>query len=172
MQYISNRMKKQIYLLLGSNLDDRERNLILAIKKINERSGSVRAVSSLYKTQPWGKSDQPEFLNQAIEIQSDLAPDQLLASLNNIEKEIGKNAVERWGPRVIDIDILFFGDTVMSHDQLTIPHPRIADRRFALAPLCEIAPRFVHPVLHKNCQELLKACTDPLDVSLYIPSSS
>jgi 2-amino-4-hydroxy-6-hydroxymethyldihydropteridine diphosphokinase len=165
-------MTKKIYLSLGSNLNDRERNLLLAIKKINEHGGTVIAVSSLYQTGPWGMPDQPEFLNQVIEIESDYSPRTLLQKLLVIEKEMGRKPAPRWGPRVIDIDILFFDQQIISEDDLVIPHVGIPHRRFALTPLSEIAPDYVHPLLNKTTRQLLEECTDPLQAELYIPKSS
>jgi 2-amino-4-hydroxy-6-hydroxymethyldihydropteridine diphosphokinase len=165
-------LRKAIYLLLGSNLDDREKNLLLAIKKINEQTGTVVKVSSLYSTQPWGVTDQPDFLNQVIEIESLYPPHDLLLQLLRIETEIGRKHVARWGPRVIDIDILFFGNEVDIGPNLVIPHPEMIHRRFTLIPLCEIAPRFVHPQLKKKCEQLLKECVDPSAVTLYTPTDS
>ena len=165
-------MRNKIYLLLGSNLDDREKNLLLAIKKINEQAGNVLSVSSLYVTQPWGVSDQPEFLNQVIEIESDYSARQLLQKLLLIELEIGRKKTIRWGPRKIDIDILFYGNTILAEKDLAIPHPGITDRRFTLVPLCEIASKFIHPQLNKKCEQLLRECTDPLQVKRYVPTDS
>ena len=165
-------MRKEIYLLLGSNLNDREKNLLLAIKKINEQVGSVLAVSSLYATQPWGVSDQGEFLNQVIEIESDYAAEELLQKLLLIETEIGRKRESHWGPRIIDIDILFYGKEILSKKNLVIPHPGMIDRRFTLVPLCEIAPNFMHPQFLKKCEQLLLECTDPLAVKLYVPTNS
>ena len=165
-------MRNEIYLLLGSNLGDREKNLLLAIKKINEQTGTVLSVSSVYVTQPWGDSDQPEFLNQVIEIESEYSARQLLQKLLLIETEIGREKKIHWGPRMIDIDILFYGNTILAEKELAIPHPRIPDRRFALVPLCEIASKFIHPQLNKKCEQLLRECTDPLHAELYVPTDS
>ena len=165
-------MTKRIYLSLGSNLHDRERNLLLAIKRINERCGTVIALSSLYQTGPWGMPDQPEFLNQVIEIESDYSPHEVLQKVLGIEKEMGRKPAPRWGPRVIDIDILFFDQEILSENDLVIPHVGIPHRRFALMPLCEIAPNYVHPLLNKTCQQLLDECTDPLQAELYTPKNS
>ncbi len=158
--------------MLGSNLEDREKNLLLAIKRINEQAGTVRDVSAAYKTQPWGLADQPEFLNQAIKIETVHSPRQLLEKLQSIEAEIGRKTTTKWGPRVIDIDILFFGERIVSEKGLCIPHPGIPARRFALLPLCEIAPGHLHPLLLKTCAQLLEECTDPLKVALYDPTDS
>ena len=165
-------MRNEIYLLLGSNLNDREKNLLRAIKKINEQAGTVLAVSSLYATQPWGVSEQPEFLNQVIEIESDYSAEQLLQKLLTIETEMGRQRAAHWGPRIIDIDILFYGKEILSKTNLVIPHPGITDRRFTLVPLCEIASKFIHPQFHKKCEQLLRECADPLEVTLYVPTNS
>ena len=165
-------MTKKIYLSLGSNLHDRERNLLLAIKKINELCGTVIEVSSLYQTGPWGMQNQPEFLNQVIEIESDYSPHELLRKVLVIEKEMGRKPAPRWGPRVIDIDILFFDQEILSEEDLVIPHVGIPHRRFALLPLSEIAPLYVHPLVNKTIQQLLDECTDPLQAELYIPKNS
>jgi len=157
-------MTKRIYLSLGSNLHDRERNLLLAIKKINERCGTVIEVSSLYQTGPWGMQNQPEFLNQVIEVESDYSPHELLQKVLVIEKEMGRKPAPRWGPRVIDIDILFFNDAIIDSPRLIIPHPEIQNRRFVLAPMEEIAPDYVHPGLRKSIRELLAVCPDKLEV--------
>jgi 2-amino-4-hydroxy-6-hydroxymethyldihydropteridine diphosphokinase len=163
---------KNILLLLGSNLGDREKSLLVAIRKINEQAGTVVAASSLYRTQPWGETNQPEFLNQVIVLESPHTPRPLLALLQSIEKELGRERVTLWGPRIIDVDILFFGNDIVNEKDLAIPHPAIPYRRFTLVPLCEIAPKFVHPVLNKSCEQLLRDCHDPLEVNLFDPTHS
>lgn len=160
---------KNIVLGLGSNLGDREKNLLLAIKKINEQAGTVSAVSSLYKTEPWGKGDQPDFLNQVIVLESLLHPLPLLRKLQVIEGELGRKKTVKWGPRLLDIDILFFGSEIIAQENMTIPHPAIADRKFVLQPLCEIMPSFIHPLLQKTSRQLLEECRDELKVKLYYP---
>ena len=162
---------KDIFLLLGSNLGDREKNLLVAIKKINGRAGAVVHVSSVYETQPWGIAEQPLFLNQVIAIESAFAPGPLLANLHSIEKELGRKRTIHWGPRTIDIDILFFGNEVVNEPDLVIPHPGMPERRFTLIPLCEIVPNFIHPGLYKTCRQLLLECSDPLTVKLFGPAN-
>jgi 2-amino-4-hydroxy-6-hydroxymethyldihydropteridine diphosphokinase len=161
-------MSKGIYILLGSNLGNREQNLGSALDKIASGVGRILAQSSLYQSEPWGISQQPQFLNLVAEINSRNDPQQVLHKLLAIETELGRERFEKWGPRTIDLDILFFNDRVIQTENLIVPHPGLTMRRFALVPLCEIAPNFFHPLLEKTCQQLLKECTDPLKVSPYV----
>lgn len=161
-------MSKGIYVLLGSNLGNREQNLSLALNKISTGVGRILAQSSIYQSEPWGISQQPQFLNQVAEVNSRNDPQQVLQKLLGIEIELGRERLEKWGPRTIDLDILFFNDRVIQTEKLIVPHPGLPMRRFALVPLCEIAPNFFHPLLEKTCQQLLKECNDPLKVSPYV----
>lgn len=158
-------MEDHIYLSLGSNLGKREDNLKTAFELIAGHGGRIQAVSSIYQTAAWGKTDQPDFLNEVIEVKSILKPLELLNHLLEIEKQLGRVRIEKWGARTIDIDILYMGATVLQSDRLTIPHPGIPSRRFVLEPLCEIAPDFLHPVLLKTNALLLLACEDDLVVT-------
>ncbi|WP_426292303.1 2-amino-4-hydroxy-6-hydroxymethyldihydropteridine diphosphokinase [Dyadobacter endophyticus] len=155
----------QVFLLLGSNLGDRPQVLAAAREAIGEQAGSIAGQSAIYETAPWGITDQPAFLNQVIEISTSLLPEDLLRIILNIEHDLGRVRYERWGARVIDIDILYFGQTVLDSARLTLPHPRIQDRRFVLAPLAEIAPAFLHPLLQKTSSQLLEECPDISAVS-------
>ncbi|MGN7889595.1 2-amino-4-hydroxy-6-hydroxymethyldihydropteridine diphosphokinase [Dyadobacter sp. 22481] len=155
----------QVFLLLGSNLGDRPQVLAAAREAIGEQAGSIAGQSAIYETAPWGITDQPAFLNQVIEISTSLLPEDLLRIILNIEHDLGRVRYERWGARVIDIDILYFGQTVLDSARLTLPHPRIQDRRFVLAPLAEIAPAFLHPLLQKTSSQLLEECPDTSVVS-------
>jgi 2-amino-4-hydroxy-6-hydroxymethyldihydropteridine diphosphokinase len=159
-------MENGVYLLLGSNLGDRKANLLQAQNSIRH-FGTILTTSSLYQTQAWGNTQQPDFLNQVIQISYKKSPHQLLTEVLGIENEIGRQRTEKWGPRIIDIDILFFGSVTLAEKNLTIPHPEIAKRRFTLFPLVEIAPDFIHPVLGKNCVHLLEECTDLSVVELF-----
>ncbi|MBL0308542.1 MAG: 2-amino-4-hydroxy-6-hydroxymethyldihydropteridine diphosphokinase [Bacteroidetes bacterium] len=152
------------YLLLGSNQGDRQSNIAKAISLIKEAGILVNQASALYQTAAWGKEDQPDFLNKAIQITTTLAPPDLLIELKRIEKQVGRKPTEKWGARVIDIDILFYEAQIIETTELVIPHPYIQERRFTLLPLAEIAPAFIHPVFHKSIEQLLKECPDSLEV--------
>lgn len=153
------------YLLIGGNMGERKVNLQKAIDLINEHCGSLTKHSSVYETAAWGLTDQPSFLNQALEISTTLDAPQLMRKILTIEKEMGRIRTKKLGPRLIDIDILFFNDEIHDLSFLKIPHPELQDRRFVLTPLAEIAPQFQHPVLKKNIAQLLEECPDNLEVS-------
>ena len=156
-------MNNGIFLLLGTNVGNRASNLDKAKQAIN-RFGKIISMSAVYQTEPWGKADQAPFYNQVVEISTVLDPIDLLDSILAIETELGRVREEKWGPRLIDIDILFYGDFVLESKDLVIPHPGTPVRRFVLLPLCEIAPRFIHPLFSKDILTLLKECNDPLNV--------
>ena len=149
---------KTTYLALGSNLGDRERNLVEAVRLLTGE-GNVEIVrrSSIYETAPVSYENQPRFLNQVIEVKTALFPRQLLHATQAIERELGRKRTMVNGPRTIDIDSLLFGRTVMVSDELTIPHPRMMERRFVLEPLAELAPQLRHPVSKQRISELLGA---------------
>lgn len=157
----------KLYLLLGGNMGNRVVYLEKAREMINKQVGTLTCSSNIYETAAWGKTDQPSFLNQVLEVQTALQPEQVLYSINNIEQELGRERFEHWGSRVIDIDILFYDDLVLQTQRLTIPHPHLHSRRFTLAPLAEIAPDLVHPVKTKAIAELLAICEDALEVSVF-----
>jgi len=149
-----------IYLLLGSNLGDSFDYLNKAIHKIEANIAPVSKKSSVYQTAAWGKTDQPDYLNQVLYLQSDLPAQEILKKILQIEIELGRERKEKWGARIIDIDILFYGDDIINDPNLTVPHPELQNRRFTLEPLSEIAPDFVHPTLNKTMQQLKNALTD------------
>ncbi|WP_242920379.1 2-amino-4-hydroxy-6-hydroxymethyldihydropteridine diphosphokinase [Pontibacter liquoris] len=157
----------KLYLLLGGNLGNRTLYLQQARESIAAQVGPIKQSSQLYQTAAWGKTDQPAFLNQVLEVDTALTPEQVLQSINRIEHELGRERQEHWGARVIDIDILFYDELVLQTQRLTIPHPQLHLRRFTLLPLAEIAPELVHPVLGKSIRSLLEACPDQLEVQVY-----
>jgi 2-amino-4-hydroxy-6-hydroxymethyldihydropteridine diphosphokinase len=157
-------MMQGIFLLLGGNIGDRLAYLESAAKLIEKEIGSILQLSSLYETAPWGISEQANFLNQAVEIQTNLAAEKLLEKLLSIELALGRERHHRWYARTIDIDILLFGNQVINIQNLQIPHPQMQFRRFALTPLQEIAAEVVHPLLGKTITQILAECEDSLEV--------
>lgn len=146
-------------------MGNREANLAAASAMIHLRSGSVLKHSSLYETAAWGLEDQPDFLNQVLLVVTALEPRKLLAELLQIEQELGRIRQQKNGPRTIDLDILLYNDEVIHEPGLQIPHPRMAYRRFVLAPLAEIAGKLIHPVSLKSIDQMLAECPDPLPVN-------
>ncbi|MDQ3109013.1 MAG: 2-amino-4-hydroxy-6-hydroxymethyldihydropteridine diphosphokinase [Bacteroidota bacterium] len=154
-----------VFISLGSNLGARKAHLDKAILLISQLpSTTLVSCSGMYTTAAWGKTDQPDFLNMVIQISSSLLPDELMKSLLRLEEQIGRVRDEQWGPRIIDLDILFYGNKIHLSPTLTVPHPEIQNRNFVLVPLQEIAPDFVHPVLKKRITLLLAECPDKLTV--------
>jgi len=154
-------------LLIGGNLGNRTGNLQKAVQLIAETAGEVIQTSALYQTAPWGAVDQPDYLNQGVEIRTSLDALTLLHTLLEIERKIGRIRQEKWGARVIDIDLIFFNDSIHSLPELKVPHPRMHLRRFVLVPLLEIIPDYMHPVLHKTVRELAATCPDTLPANRY-----
>lgn len=155
------------YLLLGSNQGNRLRHLQEAIRRIGRKAGRIQRQSAVYITAAWGLTSQPDFLNQVLVVDTRLPPGELLHCLLGIEKEMGRIRTFKNAPRVIDIDILFYGHCCLHTKELDIPHPRIAERRFVLVPLNEIAPGLKHPEKGQTIHELLRVCTDPLNVKKF-----
>lgn len=146
-----------IHLALGTNLGNRTGNLRAAIQSLPP-TVIVRQASPVYETPPWGMTDQPAFLNMVLQGETHLSPLELLAYLKNLETELGRTPAVRWGPRLIDMDILFYDNLVLRVPGLTIPHPHLQERAFVLVPLMDIAPDLVHPVLGKSIKDLLAEC--------------
>jgi 2-amino-4-hydroxy-6-hydroxymethyldihydropteridine diphosphokinase len=157
----------KVYLLTGGNLGNRVNNLGEAVKKLNGWAGTIVQTSALFETAAWGFAEQSSFLNQAIGLNSDHKPHVLLDIILQIEQEMGRVRQEKNGPRIIDIDILFFGNEIIDDARLTVPHPLISERRFALVPLNDIAPQLIHPLLKRSISSLLTTCEDPLPVTRY-----
>ncbi|HVY73821.1 MAG TPA: 2-amino-4-hydroxy-6-hydroxymethyldihydropteridine diphosphokinase [Puia sp.] len=157
-------MMNRAYLLIGGNEGDRFLHLQEARANIEHICGVIEQVSSIYETAAWGKTDQPDFLNQALRLSTKLSARELLQANLDIESSMGRRRTVRNAPRIIDIDIIFFNSAIISEEDLQIPHPRMAERKFVLEPLNEIAPGFIHPLLHKPVRQLLAECTDPLEV--------
>jgi 2-amino-4-hydroxy-6-hydroxymethyldihydropteridine diphosphokinase len=154
-----------VYLALGTNLADRMANLRAVIAALPPRV-CILACSRVYETEPWGFTDQPAFLNQAIAGETSLPPAELLIHLKKLEASLGRTPTFRYGPRQIDIDILFYDDLILETPALTLPHPRLHERAFVLAPLADIAPDLQHPCLGKSVRELL-AEADRTGVELF-----
>jgi len=161
---------KNLYLLNGSNIGNRSGNLKKAELMLNEVFGLAIKISEIYETQAWGKTNQPNFFNQALLYQSNLTPLKLLKAIKTIEKKIGGNHKERWAERLMDIDIIFYDDLVYESEHLTIPHPLMHLRNFVLEPLNEVAAEYVHPKLQVTVNHLLKTSKDKLKVIKFIPN--
>ncbi|WP_230383787.1 2-amino-4-hydroxy-6-hydroxymethyldihydropteridine diphosphokinase [Pedobacter endophyticus] len=154
-----------VYLLLGGNLGEREENLNKAIFLVSKEIGEIEAQSSIYETAAWGKTDQPAFLNQAIAVKTEFSALEVLEKALAIEQELGRVRKEKWGERLIDIDLILYGVEIIEiPGKLQIPHPHMQDRRFVMEPLAEIAPDMMHPRLGKTILEISKKITDNLAV--------
>ena len=155
------------YILFGSNLGDKNGIFNQACLYINNRCGQVVKVSAAYESEPWGFEAKEWFLNCVIVIETAMAPEDLMQQLLEIERELGRERhpeVEGYTSRIADLDILYYGDRIILTDTLTVPHPRLHRRRFALLPMCEVAPDLVHPALGLTQTELLARCPDTLMV--------
>ena len=157
----------EIYLLLGTNLGEKSYNLHKVKSLLKDVGLLITAASTVYKTAAWGKTDQPVFLNQVIRANTTLSPRSLLSAIHAIEQQMGRVRFEKWGERLIDIDILYYGKQIITEEGLIIPHPEISKRRFTLVPLAELQPDFIHPQLGKSHKDLLKDCPDVLEVKRF-----
>ena len=145
---------ERIYLSLGTNLGNREMNLETARQELSLQV-NILDCSSIYQTEPWGYLDQPEFLNQVLAVETSLSPRELLEYVKEIEQNIGRKPSVRYGPRIVDIDILFYGNRIIQEEDLVIPHPRLKDRAFVLVPLAEINPDLIYPGIDLSISDLL-----------------
>jgi len=155
------------YLLLGSNMGNSQQQLSIAIKNITQKIGGVIRKSKLYTTAAWGNTNQPDFLNQVIVVETKHTALQTIKTILGIEEEMGRVRTKKNAPRIIDIDILFFNKQIIAENILSVPHPEIQNRRFVLIPLNELSPNFKHPVIKKTMHQLLVNCYDTLDVKKF-----
>ena len=161
---------ESVFVLLGSNLGDRELLVNQASKMVGERCGTIIAKSRLYESEPWGFKSEHWFLNQVVKVETALSPDALMQELLNIEKELGRDRSvphEGYVSRPMDLDILYFGNEIIDTQMVKAPHPRLHERRFTLLPLCDIASDYVHPVMKKTNLQLLDECRDAGKVNIY-----
>ena len=152
------------YLLLGSNLGDRLSYIYQAKRLITSECGNITIESGIYETAAWGITEQPSFYNQVVVLQTELAPSLLMQTLLTIEEKIGRKRIIKYGPRIIDIDILLADSLIINTPLLITPHPFLQKRRFALLPLAEVAPLLIHPLFNKTITTLLEECLDSLEV--------
>lgn len=158
----------RVYFLLGGNIGNREELLSKSIKKMTNQIGKFAQASALYETEPWGFTHEQNFLNQVVVFDSELTALDILDKTQAIEKELGRvRKTTQYCERTIDIDILFYGDECIENERLSIPHPRIQERSFALYPLEELIPKFIHPILKKSIKQLKDECPDELKVNKF-----
>lgn len=157
----------KIYLLLGSNQHNPQKQLLIAQKFITKKIGYLIRKSAIYQTAAWGNTNQPDFLNQVIIVETASTAQQTMQTILTIEKKMGRQRTVKNAPRLIDIDILFFNKEIINEAQLTVPHPQIQNRRFVLVPLNELSPNFKHPVIKKTIHKLFIHCPDKLNVKKF-----
>ena len=163
----------KLYILLGGNLGDKQKVFSEVRARLNQQVGTITNQSVLYETEPWGFESDDIFWNQVLEISTELSPEKVLKQTQQIEHEMGRiRKANQYDSRIIDIDILFYGDQIIQTENLVVPHPRIQERKFALVPLSEIASELIHPVLQKNISQLLEECTDSLKVEIVTDTMS
>ncbi|MEM7106012.1 MAG: 2-amino-4-hydroxy-6-hydroxymethyldihydropteridine diphosphokinase [Bacteroidota bacterium] len=158
-------MKNILYLHIGSNEGNRHDFLAFARSEISQLIGEIVRCSGIYETKAWGVEHQPDFLNQALKIYTELTPGKILEIIHKIENRSGRKRTMRWSSRTLDIDILFFNDSIIESNDLTIPHKMLHERNFALVPMAEIAGSLMHPVKEKTIDQLLEECRDKLEVT-------
>jgi 2-amino-4-hydroxy-6-hydroxymethyldihydropteridine diphosphokinase len=156
----------KLYILLGGNLGDKQQVFSETRNRLSELLGEITAQSAIYETEPWGFKSDDLFWNQVLELKTNHSAEEILRLTQQIESDLGRvSKSNQYVSRTIDIDILFYGDQIISLENLIVPHPRIQERKFALVPLCEIAPDLIHPVFQKSIRQLLDECEDKLKVS-------
>ncbi|HEY5367949.1 MAG TPA: 2-amino-4-hydroxy-6-hydroxymethyldihydropteridine diphosphokinase [Hanamia sp.] len=155
----------KVFFITGGNIGDRKKNLETAATLLEKHIGKIIQSSRIYETDAWGITDQPTFYNQALIVESEFSAQEVIRKILKIEEEMGRVRTIKNAARSIDIDILFFNDETVNEQNLIIPHPEIANRRFVLMPLNELEPNMIHPVLKKSITELLSICKDPLKVT-------
>jgi 2-amino-4-hydroxy-6-hydroxymethyldihydropteridine diphosphokinase len=156
----------KLYILLGGNLGDKQKVFSDARARLNQQVGTITNQSAIYETEPWGFESDDIFWNQVLEILTSFSPEEVLQQTQQIERALGRiRKTNQYDSRIIDIDILFYGDHIIQTENLIVPHPRVQERRFALAPLNEIASELIHPVMKKSIRQLLEECSDSLKVS-------
>jgi 2-amino-4-hydroxy-6-hydroxymethyldihydropteridine diphosphokinase len=163
-------VRNKVFLLLGGNIEPRLAFLKQALLKLQEYGYCIISVSSIYESEAWGFESELKFLNKLLIIETDHSPTEMLHDILKIENELGRKRVKKsiYTSRNIDIDILYFNDLFLQQSDLEIPHPRLHKRHFALLPLVELAPEYVHPVLKKTNRELLELLDDSSDVTVYM----
>ena len=157
----------KIFLLLGSNQQNPQKQLLLAQKLVTKKIGPIKRKSAIYQTAAWGNANQPDFLNQVTIVETKLPAQKTMQIILQIEKEMGRLRTVKNAPRIIDIDILFFNKEIINEEQLIVPHPQLQNRRFVLVPLNELSPNFKHPVLKKTIHKLFIHCPDKLNVKKF-----
>jgi 2-amino-4-hydroxy-6-hydroxymethyldihydropteridine diphosphokinase len=154
------------YLSLGGNLGNTIEIFLNSREILTKKVGKITQISSLYKTAAWGPIPQNDFINQVIEVETKLSAPELMDILLEIELQQGRIRQERWGPRTLDLDIIFFGEQLISTENLVIPHPRMEDRKFVLIPMVEINPNLIHPISRKSIRQILLECKDECDCKI------
>jgi len=155
----------KLFVSIGSNMGKREKYIREAILRL-KYFGKIKC-SSIYETAPWGKLNQPDFLNLVCMVETEQNISEIFSFIKSIENDLGRKRIEKWGKRTIDIDILFYGNVIIESEDLVIPHPYITERKFVLVPLNEIAPNFVHPVMKKTVKQMLNECKDKGKVKIW-----
>lgn len=160
-------MANTVYLLLGSNEGDRIDWMQRCMVRLQQTCGDIISRSAIYQTAAWGLEDQPDFLNMAVGMETNLSPQELLDCIQQIEKELGRQRDVKWGQRTLDIDLLLYNNEVIDLPELNIPHPFMQDRRFVLVPLNDIAGEVMHPIFNISIASMLADCKDPLEVKMF-----